>query len=101
MFKKTLISLALAGTMLAGSVTPALADGAAGFRNVLIGAGAAYYLIQSNHNRHQHNENVNLYNNGRYGTFWYNGKRVNCQYVNHEKACYERQGDHWEYIPNH
>lgn len=98
MFNKSLLAITLAGTLALGSVAPALADGAASFRNILIGAGAAYYLIQSNHNRHVHNENVNLYNNGRYGTFWYNGKRVNCRYVNHEKVCYVLQNDHWEYV---
>lgn len=41
MMKTKLMTLALAATMTLGSVAPALADGAASTRNIILGAGAA------------------------------------------------------------
>jgi len=101
MIRKTLIALGLTIAMSTSSIAPAFADGAAGVRNVLLGAGAAVFFTQANHNRHQKQMNQNLYNMHREDTFWYNGKKVRC-HTNEDgnEACYEKDGDHWNYIPN-
>ncbi|HWT04235.1 MAG TPA: hypothetical protein VN224_00630, partial [Xanthomonadales bacterium] len=43
--KKTLTAAALAATMTFGAIAPALADGAASTRNIIIGGAAAAVLI--------------------------------------------------------
>ncbi|MBV9408499.1 MAG: hypothetical protein JO164_06725 [Candidatus Eremiobacteraeota bacterium] len=54
---KTLTAAALAATMTFGAVAPALANGAASTRNILIGGAAAALLITNyNHKVHQKRE---------------------------------------------
>lgn len=97
---KIISGLTMASILAMSTIAPALANGQGTF-NTLLGAGAAtLFLTQSAHNRHQHAENVNLYNDDRMGTFEYNGKTVNCHMDHGMKACYQRNGPHdWQYIP--
>jgi len=94
------MGLGMTSILAMSTIAPAYADGAAGFRNVLIGAGAVFGITQMNHNKHQKQVNQGLYNDGRLGTFWYDNMRVNCRIEHGSKACYKQNKGHWEYVPN-